>query len=153
MITVVLKDVRRSLRSFTAALLRWGVWAFLFFAARWILFAPGTAFGTQSSYCSRTIVSYSPHLIVEPPPGTRVVAEYIYFTGFADSPFNYRRQFNALAQQGIRVLSVAYPSHAGAKGFPLGGLSFQTVAQGMVDFLGQHGRLAARYRNTLCSTS
>lgn len=128
------------MRTFNAGFLRWGIWASLFFAGSWILFSPSTAFSAGSTFCSRSIASYSPHLIIDPPEGTPVVGEYIYFTGFADSPFNYRRQFTALSQQGIRVLSVAYPSHAGATGFPLGILSFETVAQGMVDFLGRHGR-------------
>lgn len=102
--------------------------------------SPVNAFVKGGTLCSRSIISYSPHLIVEPPQGTPVLAEYLFFTGFADSPFNYRRQFTALSGQGIRVLSVAYPSHAGAKGFPLGVMSFKTVVQGMVDFLGKYGR-------------
>lgn len=87
------------------------------------------------------------YYVVQPPKGTPVQADILYFTGYADSGVNHLPLFDAWAQSGFRVLSFDYPSHGETKAWlPFGGpvaLNFFSLKRLAALAMNLEGRLRA----------
>jgi alpha-beta hydrolase superfamily lysophospholipase len=85
---------------------------------------------TRSSHrvCSKWLLSNDlPYVVYDPPSGTAVLAQWFFLPGFADEPKNHDAFFKGLARNGIRVVSMTYPSHGEASGAPLGFYTFRSL--------------------------